>query len=227
MNFISKYIDYWFFKPLEYQSSDVMHIDNGIPVLILQPCKYTNKDKCIIFSYGSIGNLLIHRHYWQYYCNELGIDVILYDYGKHPNEEQCYTTLYNVVKYYKLKYGEIYLIGWSLGTAVIIEYITRYDPDWQWPIILIAPLKGLFSCWISYDIMLPWDKYHNHWKIANIKCPIQIYHGVRDKNVPVYNSMQLFNRMQNKKYHLKWFPSRDHYNILNAISVDEYRDIIF
>src|SRR5258705_194298 len=75
----------------------------------------------------------------------------------------------------------IILIGQSLGTGIVIDYVSKNK--WDSPIILISPYKSIISVVCDSSIVKPIDKFQSLKKIKSITCPVKIFHGKEDKTI--------------------------------------------
>jgi len=208
---------------------------NLIDVIICRPKQHYANNKLIIFSHG---NTTINEHQQEYLSKlseQLNILVIGYDYqgygnsGGFSSEQNCYEDHESVVKYVKLVYPEstIYLMGRSLGTGVVIDYISKYK--WNDPVILVSPYESILNIVSSYSVIRwvfqNYDIFDSKSKIKNITCPIKIFHGVDDNLVHISHPKHLYELLSNKKYRPIWINNCGHRNTLEKLPVDEIKEV--
>lgn len=191
-------------------------------------------NKIILYSHG---NSETNYNIYDYFMNlskTLNIKCITYDYigyGKSEgiaNENNCYESHETVVKYIQNHYNDqIILMGSSLGTGVIIDYVSKNK--WLQPIILISPFKSIprvaFDNKIS-DVLISKYKFNNMEKIKKIICPIKIFHGYDDNIVPLGHAIFLFNLMPNKSMDPYFLKNTGHNDILYKIPLKEFIQVI-
>ena len=190
-------------------------------------------DKILIFLHGNSFDIYSSYKYLKYLSNNLGIKVLTLDYPSYGlskgkiSELTCNISLEIVMKFYSDKQSKILLVGYSLGSAIVINYASKYK--WNNPIILISPFKSIPR--VLYDNILLENlivnnKYDSYIKISNTICPIKIFHGKEDKLVDISHGYDLYNKLPNKSIKPTWYENIDHNNILNKISLDDYTLIL-
>lgn len=192
-----------------------------------------NKKNCIIFSHGNACD--IYDYYEYFRDKNLNADIFLYDYvgyGKSykesisscnmiyefPCEEYCYKSHEIMIEYVNFlgKYDKIYLMGQSLGTGIVIDYVSK-NPEWKWPIILISPYKSI--CRVIYDssLLYPIDQFMTINKLKKIYCPVKIYHGKDDEIIDIKHSEDIYNCLNNKILKPTFFDNTNHNDILDKV----------
>ena len=194
-------------------------------------------DQCkniIIFAHGNGCDIYTFYNYLKYLSKHLDVIVVSFDYPEYGlsigelNEFTCYDSLTDVVNYY-LKYNKnILLIGQSLGTGVIIDYVSKNN--WLKPIILISPYKSIPKIIFECDIvenMITKNKIASYQKIKFVKCPIKIFHGTNDNLIDISHGIELHNLMTNKTLKPQWIKNCSHNDILNYIKINDYKKILY
>lgn len=105
------------------------------------------------------------------------------------------------------------LIGRSLGTGVVVNYAWR--SQWISPIVLISPYKsiGRIICDYSFiDSVFNHNMFCSYNKIGELRCPVRIIHGKKDKLINISHGKALYSKL---KYPLRsvWKEECDHNNI--------------
>jgi fermentation-respiration switch protein FrsA (DUF1100 family) len=178
--------------------------------------KNSNK-KTILFLHGNAGNLdnridklnslgsmeinfLIIA--WRGYSGNLG----------SPSEVGLYKDALGAIKWLNEKgisNDQIVLYGESLGTAIATE--VGQNKNFA-GIILEAPFTSMVDMGQKIYPIFPVrfllkDKYESKNKIKNLKSPILVLHGRKDKIVPFYMGEKIFEMANNPKF--KYFTDLD------------------
>ena len=178
--------------------------------------KNSNK-KTILFLHGNAGNLdnridklnslgsmeinfLIIA--WRGYSGNLG----------SPSEVGLYKDALGAIKWLNEKgisNDQIVLYGESLGTAIATE--VGQNKNFA-GIILEAPFTSMVDMGQKIYPIFPVrfllkDKYESKNKIKNLKSPVLVLHGRKDKIVPFYMGEKIFEMANNPKF--KYFTDLD------------------
>jgi fermentation-respiration switch protein FrsA (DUF1100 family) len=194
--------------------------------------------KYVIWSYGNACDMLSMKEYAISFANKYQIAIVLYDYigyglsrsggsenllkhsNKKPSEQNCYDSLNSVISYFqKIRDGDIILVGQSLGTGVVVDYVAK-NIYWDMPIILISPYKSIVSIQFSsfkYYLFSYFDRFNSYSKISNVFCPVKIFHGIDDALINFSHSQALFSRLRDKSYSPTFFANVGHNDILRHI----------
>tara|TARA_B100000886_G_C20345262_1_gene458381 strand:- start:112 stop:852 length:741 start_codon:yes stop_codon:yes gene_type:complete len=158
--------------------------------------------KTLVFFHGNAGNLS-NRVYKLNKLSKLNLNVLIIAWrgfsgnDGEPSEKNLYNDAKMAINWLNLVGVEnknIVLYGESLGTGVAVELgqNNRFDS-----IILESPFTSMekaaknFYPWLPIKFLLK-DKYDTENKIENIKLPILIMHGKKDKIVPFKMGKKLF-----------------------------------
>jgi pimeloyl-ACP methyl ester carboxylesterase len=189
--------------------------------------------KILIFSHGNGCDILTFYQYLKYLANNLNVIVVSYDYPTYGlsqgelNEFTCYQALNDVVSHYLKFTNQILLVGQSLGTGIVIDYVGKNV--WSNPIILISPYKSIPKVLVDIDFidyLICKNKFDSENKISKPTCPIKFFHGKIDNLISHTHTLDLFNLIQNKKFKPTLFENTNHNDILDKIKLDEYREIL-
>tara|TARA_Y100000590_G_scaffold301426_1_gene339835 strand:- start:467 stop:1291 length:825 start_codon:yes stop_codon:yes gene_type:complete len=177
----------------------------------------SKEKKTILFLHGNAGNL-DNRIYKLNYLGNLDINFLIISWrgyslsnGK-PTEDGLYEDAKTAVNFLLNKgvlEKNIILYGESLGTAVAIE--VGQNKNFA-GIILEAPFTSMVELGQKYYPFFPVrlllkDKYESKKKITNLKSPLLIIHGKKDKIVPFYMGEKIFEMANNPKF--KYFTDHD------------------
>jgi|TARA_B100001964_G_scaffold40927_1_gene45096 hypothetical protein len=191
-----------------------------------------SKKKTILFFHGNAGTL-DNRIYKLNFLGNLDINFLIIAWrgysgssGK-PTELGLYQDAKSAVNWLNLKgivEKNIILYGESLGTSVAIEIGQNKNFA---GIILEAPFTSMVDTGKKYYPFFPVklllkDKYESKNKIKNIKFPILVMHGKKDKIIPFYMGEAIYNLANKPKF--KYFSDNDDHmmdfdeNLVNEIS---------
>lgn len=218
-------------------NNQLINISN-ITTLITSPkVTKSNINKYIVFSHGNATDIYNMYHYCKYLVLLHEINVICYDYPGYGessgdlNEHTCYQSLNQVMEYLtknlQINPQDIILIGQSLGTGIVVDYI--YKTKWSHPVMLISPYKSLPRIIWDNDLidnLVKNYKYASIDKIKHVICPIKIIHGLDDKLINIQHSQHLYEQMMNKKLKPIWLPETGHDDILNKIKKSDIDELI-
>lgn len=192
-------------------------------------------NKIMIFSHGNGCDILTSIEYMRFLSYMLGIVTITYDYPQYGlsqgelNEFTCYQSLADVINHYE-NFGyknKILLVGQSLGTGIVIDYISK--SDWTNPVILISPYKSIPKVITDYQFvesLISKNKFASYTKISNAKCQIKIFHGKSDNLIGVEHSLELWELIPNKTLQPKFFDNIGHNDIIDVITISDYANIL-
>ena len=177
----------------------------------------SKEKKTILFLHGNAGNL-DNRIYKLNFLGNLDINFLIIAWrgyslsdGK-PSETGLYEDAKAGVNFLLSKdilEKDIILYGESLGTAIAVEIGQNKSFA---GIILEAPFTSMIDLGQKYYPFFPVkfllkDKYENKNKIKNLKSPILVLHGKKDKIVPFYMGEKIFEMANDPKF--KYFTDLD------------------
>ncbi len=173
--------------------------------------------KTIVFFHGNAGDLS-NRIYKLNELSKLKLNYLIFAYrgfngseGK-PYEEGLYIDAESVINWLKknnILENNIVLYGESLGTAIAIHIAQSKNFS---GIILEAPFTSMVDLGQKYYPFFPVkflikDKYESKKKLKNIKSPVLVMHGKKDKIVPFYMGKQIYEILSTSK--LSYFNDQD------------------
>ena len=172
--------------------------------------KKNPKFKTILFFHGNAGKL-DNRVYKLNELSKLELNYLIVAYrgfsgnaGK-PTESGLYEDA-NFAKIWLNKNGvkdkDIIIYGESLGTAVAIDLASRYNFS---GIILESPFTSMLDLAQKYYPIFPVklilkDRYESRKKLNDIKSPVLVMHGKKDKIVPFYMGEQILEALSSPKF---------------------------
>jgi pimeloyl-ACP methyl ester carboxylesterase len=244
---IEKKIHYPPIRPVEYFSRlntstskfIVMQTTQNekIPLLIVMPEGNKNPKKYIIFSHGNGSDLYSMFSYFKYWADICDVCVVGYDYigygvsSEHnPTEERCYQSMRYTVQYVmdqlRVDPSNIYLIGQSLGTGIVIDYASK--TNWKNRIMVVSPYKtiGTVVADSSASCIKPVDKYCSIDKLPKVNCPVQILHGTADELINISHGKTLYENLKNKSLKAIWLEGIGHNDILDGSFVTYLQEFL-
>ena len=194
-----------------------------------------NLSKYIIYSHGNAEDIFDTCGYMQHLADRFGVNCVSYDYpgyGKSVGamtEANCYKSLEYVIDYVVstgVSKDDITLIGRSLGTGIVVNYVHKHA--WTGPIILISPYKTIVSVITDSSIKSLIDKFQSIKKIEHVVCPVKIIHGEMDDIISVTHGKEL-HKLLKKECIMRpsWISHANHNNILGKIDDIDFIDAIF
>ena len=231
-----------YFEELKTSRSTVLILNtkNGyVPAVVVCPIGYriesTTGLKYIIFSHGNGADIYGMFEYFKILADALNVCVVGYDYIGYglssmnkPTESNCYLSMQTCMNYVidelKVNPINVYLIGHSLGSGVVIDYVSK--KSWVNPIILISPYKSICSTQFDSSLVRLVDKFTSLDKMPRVRCPVKIFHGKQDTLITIEHGEALYNATINKKFKPTWFDGADHNNMLNRIEMYYYQEVL-
>ena len=193
-------------------------------------------DKIIIMNHGNGSDNYMNYNVCKHLSDKLDVTVVCYDYigygltkpERIPCERKCYDSIKSVVDHYINIYNQnnILLFGNSLGTGIIMEYITTNE--WKYPVLLVSPFKSIQSIVSEYPIgmFFKHNKFESIEKVDKTQCPIKIIHGLLDELIHPDHSREIYEKMPNKKYEPLYLANANHGNILEHIDIQVIHEIL-
>ena len=179
--------------------------------------KNPNAKYTILFSHGNGEDLgEIEKKLENLY--NLGFSVFAYDYfgygqstlkSSAKNIEICAETAWqHLVKTENVPEDKIIVFGYSMGSAPSSYIASKHKPR---ALILMGGFASAFQTQLPINIF-PWDMLNNAKKIANLPCPVLIFHGTKDCIVRYHNAEILYEKASCPKYLIS-IKGAGHYDI--------------
>lgn len=192
-------------------------------------------DKYIIYSHGNGEDIFGAFEFMKVLADRLGVNCIVYDYpgyGKSTGEmteQNCYDSLEMVVEYV-VKSGvlpkNISLIGRSLGTGIVVEYVHTHN--WTYPIILISPYKSIVTVVTESSLGQFIDKFKTIDKINKVQCPVKIFHGEDDNVISIEHGKEVYKNLpKGCKMVPCWIKHAGHNNIMSKLNDLDLMQVVF
>lgn len=222
----------------------IKHLDD-ITYFVIHPKSNDSNSPYILWSHGNGCDLQylypVLRSVFIRLNQQIGI--ISYDYrgyglsGGTCKESNCYQDLDKMVEFcisdLSISSNRLFLVGRSLGSGVVVDYVSKNYYKWTTPIILMCPYKTI--CRVPFDppniaamynIMLKYiDRFRSIDKIQYIESPIIIYHGIRDELISYKHSLEL--QKHNPKNTTVILLRDATHNLLNHVDMREIWNIVF
>ena len=198
------------FETINFKTSDNFELKGWFHL------KNSNK-KTILFLHGNAGNL-DNRIDKLNFLGNMDINFLIISWRGYsgnpgnPSETGLYKDALGGIEWLNKKgisNDRIILYGESLGTAITTEVAQNENFA---GIILEAPFTSMVDMGQKIYPIFPVrfllkDKYESKNKIKNIKSPILVLHGRKDKIVPFYMGEKIFEMANNPKF--KYFTDLD------------------
>lgn len=209
--------------------------NNKVPMVQIRPDYNCFPEKYIVFSHGNGSDIYSMFSYLKQLSNKLNVGILAYDYvgyglsrDEKPTEQKCYDSIESVVNFlieeYKLDINNIYLVGQSLGTGIVMDYISKNQ--WDNPVILISPYKSICKVVFDTSFVRPIDKFRTINKLGDITCPVKIFHGENDQVINISHAKEIYENLLDQTFDPVWFPYTDHNDILDKITVSHFREVL-
>jgi len=167
-----------------------------------------SSNKIIIFAHGNcctvneglIGSL-------NAFADATGMTVYMVEYPGYgenaqfgsPTASSCVAALNSIVEYVTqighVAKSDIFIMGHSVGTGVVSQFMYAERDHEYAGLILISPFKSIVSVIVPNDLIAMSSSslnfYRTHNIIADIKCPIMIVHGTHDNVIDIGHSEAL------------------------------------
>lgn len=136
--------------------------------------------------------------------NSRGYSVLAMDYrgyglsqgkAKETNTYQDSQVVYDYALSLGHKPENIIILGRSVGTGIATELAVN---NLSKALILISPYTSTYRVMTKYPVML-FDKFNNSAKINQVKVPILMVHGEKDKVIPAWHSQELYDNYKGPK----------------------------
>ncbi len=148
----------------------------------------------------------------------MGFSVFAYDYCGYGESEgkasskiiyPCAEAAWDyLTKNLKLEKENIVIFGYSMGSAASSYLAAKKEPR---ALILMGGFASAFHAILPINV-LPWDLLNNEALMPELKSPLLILHGKKDRVVPFWNAKRLFAAAGCKKYFIP-VKKAGHYNI--------------
>ena len=191
--------------------------EDNIDLLAWYHKKDIKKYKTILYLHGNAGSLENRIHKINHF-NNININFLLIAWrgfsgnaGK-PTEQGLYQDARSAVKWL-INEGaieeNIVIYGESLGTGVATEIAQNKNFA---GVILESPFTSMIDLGQKHYPIFPVkfllkDKYESEKKIKNLRSPILVIHGKKDKIVPFYMGEKIYDIANNPKF--KYFTEMD------------------
>ena len=188
-----------------------------------------SKRKCLVYSHGN-SNTLESMRFTIHEFIALGIDLVFYDYqgygysniegNVYPCESACIQNLKDVVNFLRKRgYDDknITLYGRSLGTGVVVEYLSQND--FHGKAILVCPFTRISEAAgnLAEKYLTMLDVFKSIEYIDKAQIPIFFIHAKEDHIVPFSHGPRLYKKYKEscKKNNIKippplWVSKGDH-----------------
>ncbi|HYR91308.1 MAG TPA: alpha/beta hydrolase [Terriglobia bacterium] len=189
----------------------------------------------LIVNHGNAGNISDRYEMGEYLVQELGVNVLMYDYrgyGKsegRPSEEGTYSDIRGAYTYVRSRgYAPsmILLLGQSLGTAIAVDLATHETVG---AVILEAPFTSIGAVARRLTFGVPIDyilttRYDSRSKASSVHAPVAVIHANRDPVIPFDLGMDLYQQFPGPKRFFE-VQGEIHEGALLALGVERTRQL--
>lgn len=175
-------------------------VANGIDLNTLLFKADSSLNKLVFYIHGNAENLTTAGGIAPIYLNQ-GYDLFVYDYrgygksdGAIHSEEELFNDVQTLYTELSQAYEEknITIVGYSIGSGVASWLAANNAPN---KLILQAPYYSMKDMMRSKFPILPTFllRYplETNERLKEVKCPIYIFHGDKDKSIPYRSSLKL------------------------------------
>jgi abhydrolase domain-containing protein 17 len=183
----------------------------------------------ILFSHGNAEDLG-HNAFFFEAMHQAGFAVFAYDYQGYgtsegaPSERNLYADGDAAFRYLAGELGvapeRILVLGRSLGGAAAVDLAARYPVG---GLILESSFTSAFRV-LTRIPLLPFDRFRNLQKLAQVRAPVLVMHGRRDRVVGFHHGEALYAGARGPKRFL-WVDDGDHNDLMLAAGA-EYFDAL-
>jgi len=199
---------------------------------------YPNATKYILFAHGNATDIIQMSEYCKSLSNVTKSNVMSFEYpgylcsDEKPTEKGCYENVDIIMNFMlndaRIKKENIFLVGQSLGTGIVIDYASRND--WPTPILVISPYKSIASVVIDDNtscssLRTTVDMFESLKKITKVKAPVKIIHGIADTVIGIDHGQALYEKIPVKLPPI-WIPNCGHNDILHRITSQIWEDFL-
>jgi len=198
----------------------------GINIVLINPKVQIEDKKCIIFCHGTGSDVDSDYEFFKSVSDSEGNSIMLFDYPGYglsqgrPSESKCVKSLGIVIDHAKTLFEEnkIILLGSSLGTGVVIKYIS--ENKWTTPVVLISPFTKITDIKTKFipEFFVP--EFNNEQNIKGVLTPIKMYHGKQDWFINPSHSENLSSGIKNN-LGVTYVEDGNHNNIVMKINYKE------
>ncbi|MFN8237683.1 MAG: alpha/beta hydrolase [Chitinophagales bacterium] len=183
--------------------------------------KATESKGLVFFLHGTLNHIQYHLPKADIFIQH-NYDVVIMDYPTYGKSKGRLTEdlLHRVVEttYHKsleaLGYsGKVILVGRSLGTALASNLAIKIQPE---KLVLISPYYNMPDLFQHKVKLFPFKrlkfKLENDRFLKDVTCETFIFHGSKDKLIPIKLSKRLIPLLKTEKNFIE-IPDADHFNV--------------
>ncbi len=198
---------------------------DGLTLNALYKAPATPSMPVVVLFHGNGGSIAIRGFRARDYIDNGGYGYLLAEYrgyagnpGK-PSEQGLYEDARAYMKWLtgdqKIAQDRIVLYGESLGTGIATQMALEYGNVRA--LILEAPYTTMQAVAQKHMFWLPayWlvrDRYNNIDKVAQVRVPLLVLHGEKDKVVPFSHGVDVFQNAKTRK-RMETFSEGNHVNL--------------
>jgi len=179
-----------------------LHTEDGLKLVAWYAPNEGARYTAIVF-HGNAGNIGM-RAFLVHALHDAGCSVLLVEYRGYggnpgsPSEEGFYKDARAAWKYLESREdvdaSRLIVFGKSIGTGPATQLATERQPA---GLVLDSPFTSAIDVGVHHYWYLPvrwliWDKFDNLSKIDEVKCPVLVIHGDRDRIIPIEHGRKVF-----------------------------------
>ena len=197
---------------------------NGVEIAAVYHPNLTAK-YTILVSHGNSEDLGTISLFLQF-MRDHGFAVFAYDYHGYgqsagrPSEHNAYLDINAAYNYMRnqlnIPADRIIAYGRSIGAAVSIDLAAQKPLA---GLIIQSPFVSAFRV-VTHISLFPFDRFNNLAKIKQVKCPVLVIHGKKDKIIRFWHAKKLYQAIPTQKNHY-WVENAGH-NDLNWVAGEEF-----
>jgi len=161
--------------------------------------KIAGSRRTLLFSHGNSTDIGIMFHHLKELCSTLCVDIFAYEYSGYgestgePSEADLYTDIEAAYDYLTqdrhIPSEQIVCYGQSIGSVPSVDLASKASLG---GVILHSALKSGLG--VIHDVSTTYwfDVFQNAAKIKRARCPVFVFHGTHDMEVPFEHGMTLY-----------------------------------
>jgi pimeloyl-ACP methyl ester carboxylesterase len=169
-------------------------------------CIGPESETTVVFCHGNSGSIINDLSFLGNFSKRTGTRVISFDYPGYgfangqPSDYANVRALNAVIGDLK----RVVLMGYSLGTGVVMSYMAEYRPTCVESVHLIAPFTSIIDTVTdsfivdSFFSLLSRDTYDNFENVNYVDCPVSVYVSKFDEVIPHTHGYALYRRLQQR-----------------------------
>jgi fermentation-respiration switch protein FrsA (DUF1100 family) len=185
----------------------------------------------LIISHGNAENVeFVYAWAENHLAKNINVNIIMYEYtgyGKRDEKNCSEQFVYNdidavyshLTNELKVPTERIIVYGRSVGSGPSCYLAEKYPNIGG--LILNCGFMSAYRVLFKFRFTLPGDMFPNIDRMKNIRCPVCIFHSIKDEIVPFYHGKEMYKAAKNKFDPL--FIDGTNHNNIDKVSDDVFR----